>query len=336
MEMVRLRRPVSEVLADPQTDAGLRHKLILAAEALQFAHRDLQLPDNGSYRDYADLRRPFAVWNVFVAGEFSLELKTWCFPVAGCVGYRGYFHEEDARVYAAKLAADGDDVYVGGAAAYSTLGYFRDPLLSTAMQMPDWAVAGLVFHELAHQKLYLSGDTKFNESFASAVEQEGITRWLVARNDRDGWCAHERAMGHEREFRKLLADTRERLAAIYQSDAPLEERRAAKVRALTRLTEEYRQLRRDRGLKEEASGVAPGSLNNAALGALAAYDEYAPAFRQLLRAEGGQIGAFYERAAGLARLADDERRRQLEDLAVGAPVAPVPQISFTCSGSQDS
>jgi predicted aminopeptidase len=172
MELLRLRRPVADVIADPSTAVPVREALQGSAAMLEFAHTTLLLPDNGAYRHYADLRRPFAVWNVFAAPEFSLELRRWCFPVAGCVGYRGYFEESAARDYAARLARGGEDTYVAGVAAYSTLGYFADPLLNTVITLPSAQLAGLLFHELAHQLIYVPDDTAFNESFARFVEQD--------------------------------------------------------------------------------------------------------------------------------------------------------------------
>jgi predicted aminopeptidase len=302
LEIVGTRRPVAEVLTDPATSPELRRKIESADAALRFAHRELSLPDNGSYREYADLDRPYAVWNVFAAPEFSLSLQTWCFPVAGCVAYRGYFEEQPARDFGAGLVARGADVHVGGAVAYSTLGFFRDPLLSSVVRLPDLALAGLIFHELAHQQLYVPGDTLFNEGFATLVEQEGMIRWLEARGDRDGLCRFLESLERERDVNRLLADTRVRLAAIYAADAPDADRRSAKAAEIERLRARYRQLRADWPGPPYFDSWFVDTINNARLGAAAAYDQLVGTLRVVLESEGGDLPAFYRRAARLGRL----------------------------------
>ena len=183
MALMRKAKPVEAVIADQQTSPELREKLVGATAAVVFAHEELLLPDNGSYASYADLDRRYAVWNVVAAPPLSLEARSWCFPVAGCVSYRGYFTLEDANEFAGNLRADGDDVFVGGVTAYSTLGRFADPLLNTVMQMPDYRLAGIIFHELAHQQLYVRDDSQFNEGFASFIAAEGVRRWLIRQGD---------------------------------------------------------------------------------------------------------------------------------------------------------
>ncbi len=183
LKLMRERRPLPEVIADPATGPEIRRKLEIAREVVGYAHRVLLLPDNGSYRSYVEIDREYVVWNVFAAPEFSFEPRTWCFPVAGCVSYRGYFDASRARDYAERLSRQGDDVFVGGVTAYSTLGRFDDPLLSTIIELPSYQIAGLIFHELAHQRVYVKGDSQFNEGFASFVEREGLHRWLRSIND---------------------------------------------------------------------------------------------------------------------------------------------------------
>src|SRR4051812_10885006 len=181
MQIVSKRQPIAEVIRDPATSEKLKARLEYVAAARDFASRELGLPDNESYRSYADLGRPYVVWNVFAAPEFSVEPRQWCFPIAGCVVYRGYFSEAAAQRYARKLRRRGDDVAVGGVAAYSTLGHFKDPVLSTMLGWSDAQLAATLFHELAHQVVYVPGDSQFNESFATVVEEAGLERWLAAR-----------------------------------------------------------------------------------------------------------------------------------------------------------
>jgi predicted aminopeptidase len=315
LEVARARRPVSSVLADPATAPAVRGRLLVAADAVGFAHRELALPDNGSFREFADLGRTYVVWNVFAAPEFALELRRWCFPVAGCVAYRGYFAEEDARVFAARLAGRGDDVHVGGALAYSTLGFFRDPLLGGALGLGDAALAGLVFHELAHQQVYAAGDTVFNESFATLVEQEGTLRWLAARGDERSRCGFADALAREAEVHRLLDDTRARLASIYAAPADAPARRAAKEAEIARMRERYRALRADWPRPSAFDRWFEGPINNATLGALAAYDQLVDTLRVILEGEAGDLAAFYRRAARLARLNAADRAAVLREIA---------------------
>src|SRR6185295_4027488 len=212
-------KPIPEVIATT-SDAALKGRLMRAQEIRAFASRELGLPDNRSYTSYADLERPYAVWNVFATPELSLTPRQWCFPVAGCVAYRGYFAEADARAEAARLKAEGDDVWVSGVPAYSTLGYFDDPVLSTFVRWPDVEVARMVFHELAHQVVYVKDDTQFNESFAVAVEEAGVERWLMLQANGQLDAQYMRSGRLRAVFRELTRDTRADLARIYASDAP--------------------------------------------------------------------------------------------------------------------
>lgn len=333
LEMLRLKRPVAEVIADAATPPELRGRLAVAEDVLRFAHQTLLLPDNGSYRHYVDLHRRYAVWNVFAAPEFSLELRQWCFPVAGCVGYRGYFAEERAREYAAQLGNDGSDVFVAGVAAYSTLGFFADPLLNTLMDLPDAQLAGLIFHELAHQLLYVRGDTTFNESLATFLEQEGVIRWLSARGDTTELCDYRTALARQALLRGLLDDSRSRLAAIFAAPGNTAEKRAAKAAEFTRLGLAYRDLRSTWQGPPDFDAWFAAPLNNAALGALAAYDEFVPAFGELLKRQAGMLLAFQAGARELARLPEPARRKALEDMRPAAVVNPPPAAEDCRAGS---
>jgi predicted aminopeptidase len=319
------RESVSKVVADPATPPELRRKLELADQALQFAHGTLSLPDNGSYRDFVALDRPYVVWNVFAAPEFSLALRTWCFPVAGCVAYRGYFAEQDAWSFARDLAGRGDDVHVGGAAGYSTLGFFRDPLLSSATRLGATALVGIIFHELAHQQLYAPGDTVFSESFATLVEQEGVIRWLTARGETAALCDYLRGLERQREVHRLLGSARERLRAIYARAQPDAARRAAKAAEIDRLRAAYRALRAQWREPPYFDGWFSGDLNNASLGALAAYDRYVGTLRVMLDGEGGDLPAFYRRAAQLAGLRAGDRAAVLGEITSPTLRGPEPE-----------
>jgi len=307
LRIMQQRRPVSEVLAEPDVPVEVRKRLRTAMEALEFAHDRLGLPDNGSYRQYVDLRREFAVWNVVAAPEFSLQPLRWCFPVAGCVSYRGYFDEQAARRFAARLAARGNDVFVGGVAAYSTLGRFADPLLNTMIGMSDDRLAGLIFHELAHQLLYVKHDPMFNEGFASFIEREGLRRWFEQRGDRAARCRLARRLNYRSRVDDVLDRGRQRLAELYASGLPVAARRARKAALIDAIVAEYR------ALGGQAPGV-DGTVNNAWLAALATYEEYVPAFRAMLAEAGGKLDAFYLRAQRLAALAPADRGAEIARL----------------------
>ena len=278
-------RPVEDWLADPTTDAQLRQRLETARRIRAFASKELGLPDNGSYLAYAELNRPAVVWNVFAAPVFSVEPKAECFPFTGCVSYRGFYSEADARRHAEKLRADGYDVHVGGVPAYSTLGWFDDPLLSTFIRYPDAQLARLVFHELSHQLVYAKGDTTFNESFAVTVEEEGVRRWLEAEGRSGELEAFRATQARQREFARRVSQTRERLAVVYRTSESRESMLEQKRGEWQRLRQSY-------------PGI-PAEPNNAFLASIAAYTELVPAFEQLL-AESGSLEAFYRRTKALA------------------------------------
>ena len=297
-------RPLAELLADSQTPADLRERLVLAQSLREFASRNLALPDNGSYRSYADLDRPYVVWNVVAAAEFSLEAVESCFPVAGCVTYRGFYAREDAERHAANARERGLDAFVYGVPAYSTLGIFDDPLLSTFIRWGDAEVARLVFHELAHQLVYVKGDTTFNESFAVAVEREGVRRWLASAGRSEDLAKFLQAREREREFSRLLAETRTRLDALYRARIPSEEMRARK-RA------EFERLAADPVYRRHGRAYVTGP-NNALLAAFASYSQLVPGFERTLAASNGDLQTFYDRVKALSRLDKAERTRLLE------------------------
>ena len=300
------RVPIETLLANPDTAPELRTRLELALKVREFASRELALPDNASYRSYADIGRPYVVWNVFAAPEFDVDPKTWCFPVTGCVAYRGYFSEARAHDYALGLEARGYDVAVSGVPAYSTLGHFADPVLNTMLSWDETEFAALVFHELAHQLLYVKGDTAFNESFATVVEREGVRRWLEAAGHPAALSDYRARAAQYREVAGLVADGRSRLRALYARELDALEKRAAKADALGRLRAEYA-LRRGT-LGAGFDWLFSFRLNNAWLLAVATYEDCVPGLEARLTAAGGDLPRFYAAARELARLSDEARR----------------------------
>ena len=315
MEVRRLSRPVEAVLADTATGAELKRKLAYALRVRDFAGRELGLPDNRSYRLYADLQRPYVVWNVFAAPELSLELKTQCFPVAGCVPYRGYFSKEAAEARAAEMRVAGDDVHVGGVPAYSTLGWFDDPLLNTFIGYPDLEIARLIFHELAHQVAYVKDDAAFNESYAVAVEEEGIKRWAKAHAGAAEMRSYEAFKGRQRELVALLMNARTALADVYAKRADDTTRRVGKARVIETLKAEYETLKGGWSLNpDEAKRYDDWfyrDLNNARLGSVAVYTEYVPMFARLIAREGGDMQQFHAAVKALAALSREDRIKRL-------------------------
>lgn len=313
MEVMQSRRTVEEILLDPSAPADLKERLMLVREARQFAVDELELPDNDSYTSYADLERDYVVWNVFAAPEFSLEPKQWCFPVAGCVAYRGYFSRESAEEHAEHLREDGFDVAVGGVAAYSTLGKFADPVLNTMMRWNDANLIATLFHELAHQQLYVKGDTRFNESFASTVADLGIRRWLADRGGDAALDAFYSSRSLRREMLGIIEAHKHDLYVLYGSSLPAEEMRPRKEAIFERLGQELTAL-----LEQEAPTVVPGFMapgNNAALVSYGLYEGWAGAFRSLYEECGGSLGCFYRRSRELADLPVDQRNARLALLA---------------------
>jgi predicted aminopeptidase len=308
-------RPIDEWLEDPQAPEDLKQRLRRAREIRAFASQELALPDNRSYTRYADLKRPAAVWNVFATAELSTALKTWCYPVFGCASYRGYFARADADRLAADLAAQGYDVSVGAVPAYSTLGWFSDPLLNTFINQPEPELARLIFHELAHQVIYVRDDTVFNESFATSVEREGVRRWLHARGTQAQRAAWPQSQQRRDRFLELVAASRRALDETYASAATDDRKRERKQAIFADLQSRYRELR------DGAWGGYAGydrffgqALNNAHLAAIGAYTDDVPAFDALMQRTGGDLAAFFREVRRLAALRRDERDRELERL----------------------
>ena len=306
-DLWRRSDPIDDVLARPDTPAALRAKLAKVREIRQFASRELQLPDNGSYTRYADLKRPFVTWNVFATEELSVQPREWCFLVVGCVSYRGYFSKDDAESYAAELRAQGYDVYVGGVPAYSTLGYLDDPVLSTFIHYPEAELARLIFHELAHQLVYAKGDSTFNESFASAVELEGVKRWIDSRGNSADRTSFAVAQNRRQDYLGLLEKYRGALRELYSSAASIEAKRAGKARLFQEIKDDYDRLKTAWGGFAGYDRIFSQKLNNAFIVSSALYTQLVPAFEKLLQNNGGNLPRFYEAARELARQPKDKR-----------------------------
>ncbi len=316
LQLLRAREPVSRVVADPTRDQKLRTHLEQSQKARTFASRQLHLPDNQSYRLYADIGRPFVVWNVFVTPEFSLKPVNHCFPIAGCLAYRGYYSQGAARGEAAVQRLQGMDVSIGGVEAYSTLGWFNDPIISSMMGWGDERLATLIFHELAHQRVYVKDDTEFNESFATFVEQEGTRQWRAYRH----LPPDNNAQARQRDqFTELVLRARTRLEKLYTLPLPAEQMRQRKAAEFERLRSEYRQLRDSQwaGDKRYDAWInAP--MNNARLLPFGLYDQWVPAFDALFHQVDGDWLRFYSAVEKLGSLPTAERKAALKALADGA------------------
>jgi len=315
--LMNAREPVERVIADPATPQDLKKKLERAALIRDFASRELKLPDNKSYRSYADLKRPFAVWNVFAAAEFSVEARESCFPVAGCVGYRGYFKREDAEAYARGLREQGDDVFVSGVPAYSTLGWFDDPLLNTFINYPEPELARLIFHELGHQVLYVRDDAEFNESFAVTVETEGVQRWIAKDGDATMRAEFEMEQRRRDQFIALVLAYRDKLAALYKSGIAPEQMRARKSEIIAGMLREYAALKSQWGGYAGYDRFFDG-MNNAHIASVSIYNALVPQFERMLARRNGDFAAFYADVRALARLSKDERAARFAAMAVPA------------------
>ena len=312
LQVMRARKPIDKVLADPKTPESLRDTLTEVKAAREFASRELKLPDNRSYRTYADIHRQFVVWNVVATPEFSGRPKQWCFPVAGCVAYRGYFKEKKAKAFATDLSRQGLDVTLDGVPAYSTLGKFADPVLSTMIVYGSDELAAIIFHELAHQLLYVKNDTQFNEAFATTVENAGLERWLTANGHPDRFKEFQQYSEHEREFVDLFARTRKQLATLYASGVPAADMRTQKAKTFADLASQMRDLEKRQGTHSPVyeEWIKEG-LNNARLASEANYNDCLPGFESLLADEDNDLPRFYAAAKELARLPKEERHARL-------------------------
>jgi len=313
LEILSKRRTVQDVLADPGVAEEVKDRLDLAREILNFAEAELGLPVEDTFDSYVDIGRSYVVWNVFSANEFSMALETFCYPIAGCVTYKGYFNEQDALSFAEEQRALELDVYMGGVTAYSTLGWFADPLLNTFIHRTDARLAALIFHELAHKVVYLPGDTTFNESFATAVERYALRTWLSAGKQNAAYGRYLNVSDRRSQVTRLILQARSDLTDVYKQDITDENKRKRKEAIIFDLKQSYLALKRTWAEGNEFEYWMETEINNAKIGAIGAYQEWVAAFSELL-AQSGSFNEFIREAKLLGELPQDERQPRLVSL----------------------
>jgi len=311
LSIMHRARAIDDVLQDPHTTPALKRQLRKVQVFRRFAVTQLALPKSGSYTEYADLERPYVLKNLFASDEFSIQLQRWCYPLVGCAGYRGYFDEQMLADFTAQLAHQHKDVYVANVSAYSTLGWFDDPVLNTFINWPDYRLAGLIFHELAHQRLYIDGDTRFNESFAVAVQQAGVEKWLQAQGDTIRLQRYRQLLRNRARVVGLIEQMRQRLGRLYRSDMSAALKRVRKQQLLQQLRQQYQQMSDTFDVKDGFARWFQSDLNNAKLASVSTYHAEVGAFRRLLHEQGGDFDAFYRRVEALGALPKAQRQQQL-------------------------
>jgi predicted aminopeptidase len=330
-QVLHARQPIDKVIASDRTAPELRDRLTEVRAARDFASRELGLPDNGSYRSYADLKRPYVVWNVVAAPEFSVSPKRWCFPIAGCVAYRGYFKEEKARRFAEVLERQGFDTYVGGVAAYSTLGKFKDPVLNTMLGYGDDELAAIIFHELSHQLIYVPNDSEFNEAFATAVEEAGLERWLKSRGREADLGRYKARQSRQQQIIALFSGARTKLSALYKQKIAPDAMRERKAEIFEALDQQIADLEKRLGIRSSYRNSGKG-LNNAYLASIATYYDCVPGFERLLASKDGDLPKFYDAVREITKKPRVERHK----LLCQSPVTEMPSGDSDRAGSAAS
>lgn len=310
-ELLEQRRPISEILEDKETAPELRNLLVTSENIREYASKVLHLPENNSYRQYADLKRKYAVWNVVAAKEFSIQPKKWCFLFVGCLSYRGYFSKSDAADYADELKKEGYDVYLVGAKAYSTLGWFDDPLLNTMLYKSEARRAGIIFHELAHQVVYIENDSAFNEAFATTVEEEGIRRWMEQKGKDDQYQKYIINKKRDTEINQLLQETRNKLKELYKAKISDKEKRQDKKEIFSVMQKEYAQLKKSWGGYDAYDQWMQQELNNAHLLLISTYHDLVPTFKNILKKEKYNLRNFYSAVEKYGSLNKKDRKIKL-------------------------
>lgn len=323
-DILNRERPISEMLAEPDLEPELRILLEEMQRARDFASAELGLPENDSYRQYADIGRDYVIWNVIATEEFSVAPQTWCFPFAGCVSYRGFFTESDAEDFASQLRSEGKDVYVAGARAYSTLGWFDDPLLNTMLYRDEAMRVGVLFHELAHQKIYVQNDTAFNEAFATAVAQEGVRRWFLYNGNTGDYERYLEAQQRRAEFNVLLKSSRAQLEELYKQSLDPDLMRKEKQKIFLQLKSDYVVLKRNWDSNKGYDVWMAQPINNAHLALAATYHELVPALKRYLQNTEGDLQLFYKQMDQLSRLSLTERHEKLNSLSDKEDLSQVP------------
>lgn len=314
------RIDIEDLFEDERLDTKLRERLVLVGEIRQFAVDRLSLPDNDSYHSYVQLDRPYVLQNLFAAPEFSTRLRQWCYPLIGCASYRGYYDEARLERYLEKLKAENLDIHIGRVAAYSTLGWFDDPVLSSFVYWPEHRLAGLLFHELTHEQLYIDDDTTFNESLATAVQQAGIELWLRSRERFAQLDRYRRWLEYRSRVMTLIAESRTELETIYAQEIDAEDKRLRKALILDRARSRHTEIARAHGIESGFTDWFASGLNNAKIGSVGAYNDQLPAFRSILRAHDNDFERFFDYVERLARLDKPAR-----DLCLEAWLAKTPE-----------
>jgi len=308
------RQDIQSMIDNPKTEAKLKQRLKLVLEIRQFASKQLGLPNNYSFHSYVDLKRKHIVWNVIAVPEFSVDPVRFCFPIVGCLSYKGYFSKTCAEKEAQRLKYKGLDVMVGGVTAYSTLGWFADPVLSTFIYRQEADLAGLIFHELAHQLIYLSGDTTFNESFASTVEIEGVNSWMKQRGTPKLSKQYFVAKKRDDDFMRLVLKTQERLKVLYARKIAVNEMRKAKRAVFSQMKQDYTQYKKRWQQYKGYDRYINSELNNAQIAGAATYFKYIKSFQNIFKKHNGNYKAFYQEVFGFAKLSIEQRQQKLNEL----------------------
>ncbi len=312
--LMESREDIKEIIAEKKYSENIRDRLALSLEIRQFAVDALNLPDNSSYKSFVKLDRPYPIWNVIAAEKFSVRAKQWCFLVVGCISYRGYFNVQEAETKARELSAEGYDVAVSPAAAYSTLGWFDDPLLSSMLYKQDAYLAGIIFHELAHQKVYIDDDSSFNEAFATAVELEGVRRWLDKHGDPQANQIYRLHKQRQGEFNTLLRTTHQHLKDLYQTEKDVAVLTAGKARIIAEMKNEYQRLKKTWNGDTSYDKWMARDINNAHLALVATYHELVPAFEAMLKNQANELGRFYAEVKRVGELPVTERVQLFDHL----------------------
>jgi predicted aminopeptidase len=311
-EILNKAEPIDEIIARETTAPELKTTLLNIKKAREFATLELFLPDNGSYRKYADIGREFVAWNVVATDEFSVDPEEWCFPVAGCVCYKGFFNPKDANLFATELSDQGLDTYVSGALAYSTLGWFNDPIISTMLTRSESHYISVLFHELAHQKLYIENDTAFNEAFATSVAEEGIRRWFDRGSKSDAYQEFLISRQRSREFHELILNARQKLNNLYGQKISQNLMRREKQEIFHQLQIDYQELKEYWGGDDRYDAWMSKKLNNAHLALVATYNDLVPIFRLMLFQSNGDLNSFYDRVASISSQPYEKRHKVLQ------------------------
>ena len=312
LEVISAREPIEDVIENPATNNQTRRQLLLVQQARTFAVKELHLPDSDTFRDYADLKRPWVLWNVYATPEFSLELKQWCYPFIGCQGYRIYFDEDYAKQVAGELEQQGYETYIARSPAYSTRGWFADPVYNPMLHYDDPTLVGILFHELAHEKIYFTDDSQVNESFATIVQYEGLRRWMARRNDSPAYLEYRRDEEREERFVSMVLAFRQELESLYRQKISDEVKRQRKQALFSSLRSKYEELKSQWDGYKGYDHWFNKPLNNARLAPVATYNGYLKAFQAMLKKQDGKLPAFYIKVEELSLMPGKKRRLILE------------------------